>query len=238
MKVSTVKVKSISNEALTLLKWLAVLAMVADHYNVFLNDNQSELLKAVGRFALPLFVFVIGYNLARMPVEKIPKMIFRLVLFGLLALPPHIALGAPIRDWWPLNILFTFAASVGVVYLLSLRPDRKAALVALRLAAIVLFLAGGVVVEYFWPALGLVLAVWLSFRLAKKNKWGRAAAFGFGCLWLLALNDMNGSLWAMAALPLIAAAWLLPVGAIKLPRGKWFFYWFYPAHFYLIWFFA
>lgn len=230
-----IKFNQISNQALTLLKWIAVLAMVADHYNVFLNDNQSEFLKAVGRFALPLFVFVIGYNLARMPVEKIPKMIFRLVLFGLLALPPHIALGAPIRDWWPLNILFTFAASVGVVYLLSLRPDRKAALVALRLAAIVLFLVGGVVVEYFWPALGLVLSVWLSFRLAKKNKWGRAAAFGLGCLWLVALNDMNGSLWAMAAMPLIAAAWLLPVGAIKLPRCKWFFYSFYPAHFYLIW---
>lgn len=225
----------ISNEALTLLKWIAVLAMVADHYNVFLNDNQSEFLKAVGRFALPLFVFVIGYNLARMPVKKMPKMVFRLVAFGLLSLPPYIALGAPIRGWWPLNILFTFAAAVLVVYLLSLRPVSKAALVALRGAAIVLFLVAGVVVEYFWPALGLVLSVWLSFRLAKKNILGRLGALAAGCLWLIALNDMNGNLWAMAALPLIAGVWALPVGAIKLPRGKWFFYWFYPVHFYLIW---
>lgn len=224
-----------SNEGLTLLKWLAVLAMIADHYNVFLNDNQSEFLKAVGRFALPLFVFVIGYNLARMPVKNMPKMIFRLLIFGLLSFPPYLALDVPIRDWWPLNILFTFAASVLVVYLLSLRPDRKGALIGLRMGAIAVFLLAGVAVEYFWPAIGLVLAVWLSFRLAKRGFEVRIAVFAFACLWFAGLNDLNGNLWALAALPLIAGAWLLPMGAIKLPRGKWFFYWFYPVHFYLIW---
>lgn len=232
------QLKRFTNEGLTLLKWFAIVAMVADHYNVFLNGNQSQILLAVGRLALPLFVFVIGYNLARMPVEKMPKMVFRLVLFGLVSLPPYIALGAPIRSWWPLNIMFTFSMAASVVYLLSLRPERKAALAGLRAAAIALFLIGGVVVEYFWPALGLVLAVWLFFSLAKKSVWYRFAAFGLGCLWLAALNDMNGNLWAMAALPLIAGVWALPVGVIKLPRGKWFFYWFYPMHFYLIWFFA
>jgi hypothetical protein len=44
---------------------------------------------------------------------------------------------------------------------------------------------------------------------------------------------INGNLWALVAAPLVLLVLWMPVG--NLPRCKWFFYWFYPAHLCALW---
>lgn len=211
--------------------------MVVDHYNKFLNPVYSTAMFEFGRLAMPLFAFVLAYNLSRMPVKKMPDIMLRLFVFGALSIPAYAGIGGVIKyGWWPLNILFAFLAAVLVVWLLSIRPATKTALAALRGLSLVAFMVLGVVVEYFWAGLGLVVSLWFFFRLAKNDTWGRGLALGTACLWFALLNNINGNYWALMAVPIIGLGWLLPIGAIKLPRFKWFFYWFYPAHLSLIWF--
>lgn len=97
----------VSNAALTALKLIGITAMLVDHYNSLVKPEYSPLLYEIGRLALPLFAFVLGYNLARIPVEKMPKIMLRLLLFGVIATPIYNILGAGLWHWWPLNILFT-----------------------------------------------------------------------------------------------------------------------------------
>ena len=86
----------VSDGILEALKWLALLLMVADHINKYLLHDASHTLFNGGRVAMPLFVFVLAYNLARPDAYKHgahSRTMKRLALFGLLATPPFIALG-------------------------------------------------------------------------------------------------------------------------------------------------
>ena len=71
-----------------------------------------------------------------------------------------IALGGLGWGWWPLNIMFTLFVAAAVLWLLEVRSSSAIA------GAIVLFLIGGLFVEFWWPALAYILAAWLYCRLA------------------------------------------------------------------------
>lgn len=45
-------------------KWLAVILIIVDHWNKYLSDKAVPWMYAVGRISMPLFAFVLGYNLA------------------------------------------------------------------------------------------------------------------------------------------------------------------------------
>nr|WEG85486.1 trbP [Escherichia coli] len=55
----------IADGTIEALKWLALLAMTGDHVNKYLFNGTLPYLFEAGRLALPLFVFVLAYNLAR-----------------------------------------------------------------------------------------------------------------------------------------------------------------------------
>lgn len=229
----------ITNDRLTLLKLLAVVSMVIDHYNKFSNPDYSQALFAIGRLALPIFIFVLAFNLSRIGPAKMPKIAFRLIIFGLLAIPAYNAMGGAILGgWWPLNILFLLAALVMIVYLLTVPSARSWPRHVCCAAAALLFIIAGALTEFFWAGLGLGLVVWRLFCLLSRpdTKPGRvqllflaAPAIAFTALLLL----INGNAWALAAVPLILIVLRLP--APSLPRFKWFFYWFYPAHLWALW---
>ena len=85
---------------------------------------------------------------------------------------------------------------------------------------------GGSSVEFWWPAILFGIAVWFY---AKRPT---VTALVVGVLSCASLAFINGNLWALAALPVIAA-----VTRIKLhiPRWKWAFYAYYPAHLTALW---
>jgi hypothetical protein len=209
---------SISNGSLEALKWIGLVLMTGDHVNKYLLNEASPALYALGRMAVPLFGFVLMAHLARPGALKAGvhlRIMQRLVIFALLATPAFVHL----VGGWPLNILATLFLATLIVWLLE-RDGR-----ANRCAAWIAFLIGGAMVEFWWPALLCCLGAWAFLR--------RPSALRL-LLWALAtasLAVINGNFAALAALPMI---WGASQVDIPLPRIRWVFYAFYPAHLSLI----
>jgi len=190
------------------LKWLALAAMTVDHVNTFLTGRAHPALFAVGRVAFPIFALVLACNLTRPGIDH-ARLLRRLVFFGLLAAGPFVVMTG---HWLPLNVMFTFAVAMAVIALWQRGQD---------VAAVVVFLAGSLFVDYQWTGVALIVAGWSYFRT------GRATAAAATLAALVGLAWPNGSFWALAALPVIAA---VEMTAPCVPRLRWAFYAYYPAH--------
>lgn len=208
----------IANGTLEALKWIALALMTLDHVNKYLLDYRMPVLFALGRIAMPLFVFVLAYNLARpgaLMGGVFRRTAMRLALYGGLASVPFIALGKVYGGWWPLNILCTLLVATLVIGLIQ-RGGR------LRItAAIAMFIVGGGLVEYWWFAVALTVACWHYCKQPSLVHLGAMV----GCI--AALWPLNQNLWAFGALPFILGA---PYVALSIPRRALFFYAYYPAH--------
>ena len=205
---------AISDGSLEALKWVALVIMAADHVNKYLLHDAIPALYALGRMVMPLFGFVLMVNLAR-PGAVVAgvhlRVMKRLALFALLATPAFFDLVGP----WPLNILATLFLATLVVWLLEQGGLGR------RTVAIVAFLVGGALVEFWWPALLCCLGAWAFIRRPSPGRL---------MLWALAtasLATINGNFAALAALPLI---WGAAQVDMALDRRRGIFYAFYPTH--------
>lgn len=213
----------ISDGSLEALKWIALVLMTGDHVNKYLFNATLPVLFEAGRVALPLFIFVLAYNLARPDVmarEAYGRTMKRLALFGAVASVPFIALGGLASGWWPLNVLFTLFVIAGTLLLV----EKGGA--GTWIVAGILFLLGGSSVEYWWPAVALGLAVWWH---CKRPSWWSAGAAMLACV---ALWPVNGNLWALGAGPLVLIASRVE---LHMPRLRWAFYAYYPLHLAALW---
>jgi hypothetical protein len=197
--------------------------MTCDHVNKYLFNGTKEWLFDGGRIAMPLFVFVLSYNLARpgaMARGAYHRTVWRLLVFGGLTMPVFVALGGLVAGWWPLNIMFTLAAIAGLLMLLERRT------LAGQVCAAGVFLATGAMVEFWWSPLALGLAVWLYCRRPSWMAIALAAA-ALGGIWYV-----NGNPWALAAVPIVVGASGVN---LNVPRLRWVFYCYYPAHLGVLW---
>lgn len=203
---------ALSSGQVEVLKWVALVAMVVDHVNaVFFARELGEWATVLGRVALPLFAIVLGVNLAR-PGVDVCKVTRRLVTFGTLAVPAYAHLFGMV-GLWPLNVMFTFAVAVGVVW----ATERDEPIVAG-----VLFLCGAALVEYWWPGVALVVGVWGWARNRHpQGVWPVVLALAGLCL-------LNGNAWALWAIPVLIAVRSMRLD--NVPRLRWVFYAFYPVH--------
>jgi hypothetical protein len=214
---------SLADGTVEAIKWLALGLMTVDHINKYLLHDAYAALFDLGRLTLPLFGFVLAYNLARPGALEngvYLRVLKRLALFGAIATVPFIALGGLGWGWWPLNILLMLAVATGCIYLLDQGGTRRIVL------AILLFIVGGALVEFWWPAVALCLAAW---AYCKSPSWSALV------MWIAstaALYLINHNFWALAAFPLIFAA---PHLRLQIPRMKAVFYVYYPAHLALLW---
>lgn len=220
---STAPPLTLSSGTLEALKWLALLLMTIDHVNKHLLHTSVPELFAAGRLALPLFGFVLGYNLARpgaLASGAFPRTAGRLALFGSIATIPFIALGGLGWGWWPFNIMATLLVATLCARLIEVGGPARLAFAA------VVFIVGGALVEFWWPGLAACLLAWAYCR---RPSWVTLA------LWIGALASLyviNRNLWALAALPLIFAAGHVQ---LSLPRGRLGFYVYYPVHLAVLW---
>jgi hypothetical protein len=207
--------------SLEAIKWVALTLMVFDHVNKYLYGEKLPVIFQCGRIVMPMFGFVLAYNLAR--PEALgrgvhSRMMYRLTLAGLAASPIFIILNGlyvTANAWWPLNILFMLLLVVALTYLIDRGGAKCYALAA------VLFLFGGAFVEYLWMGVLSCLGAWLFCREAST---GRLLLWFLGTL---SLTVVNGNTWALAAIPIVLVAGRI---AFRLPRLTWVFYAFYPAH--------
>ncbi|WP_082876944.1 TraX family protein [Hydrogenophaga crassostreae] len=207
----------VPNGSIELLKWAGLVLMTGDHVNKYLFNETLPMLYEAGRVCLPVFLFVLAYNLARpgaLTHHVYERTMLRLGVFGLLACPPFVLLGGLSQGWWPLNVLFTLLVVAATAYLIEKGG-------AYRWTALATFLIGGVLVEYWWPAVALGLCCWWYFK--NPNAWALIGAL-LSCALLAAVN---GNHWALAAIPLIA---LFARANIPASRIRWMFYVYYPVH--------
>ena len=216
---------SMAPGSLEAIKWAALVLMVFDHVNKYLFVERWSAVFDLGRIVMPMFGFILAYNLARpnaLAKGLHRRMIYRLTLAGLAATPVCVMLNSYFPNasaWWPLNILFTLLLVVTLTYLID-RGGTKRFMLALAL-----FLVAGALVEYLWMGVLCCLGAWLFCR---------KASFSRLLLWILgtlSLTVINGNTWALAALPIVLVAGRIPH---RLSRQTWFFYGFYPAHLLLL----
>ena len=209
---------SIADGSLEALKWIGLLLMTGDHFNKYLLHEASPALYALGRMAMPIFGFVLMAHLARpgaLEAGVHRRVMKRLAIFALLATPAYVHLAGG----WPLNILATLLLAALIIWLRE-RGGRVC-----RCAALIAFFLGGAMVEFWWPALLCCLGAWAFLRSPSRLRL---------LLWALATASLaliNGNFAALVALPLIWGAAQID---IAVPRSRWVFYAFYPAHLTLI----
>jgi len=213
----------ISDGSLEALKLIALGFMTGDHINKYLFNGTKVWLYCAGRVAMPLFVFVLAYNLARPDAlvrSVYRRTVRRLVITGCVATPVFVALGGLVAGWWPLNIMFALAAIAGMLFLL------EHGTAAAYTGAVVFFLVAGSSVEFWWPALVLGAAVWSYCKRPSRAALALTLA-ALGALWLV-----SGNLWALAAVPVVVGA---SSANLTVPRLRWFFYVYYPGHLAALW---
>ena len=222
-RASTAPALKLSSGTLEALKWLALILMTFDHVNKHLLHASVPELFAAGRLAMPLFGFVLAYNLARpdaLADGAFKRTAWRLAVFGSIASVPFIALGGLGWGWWPFNVMATLLVATLCAWLIEVGGWVRIALASL------LFILGGSVVEFWWPGLAACLFAWAYCR---RPRWGMLV------LWtasLAALYVINRNLWALAALPLVFAAGQVSMKVLRIRLG---FYLYYPAHLSVLW---
>lgn len=203
------------------LKWTAALLMVLDHVNKYLFHETLPVVFQIGRMVMPIFVFVLAYNLARpaaLARGVYARMTGRLAFWGLLASPMTLMLNGSlvnVHAWWPLNILFALLCIVALIRLIEQGGSKPLA------AAAAVFLIAGAFVEFLWFGLACGVSAWGYCR--------KPTLFRL-LLWVLgtaSLAIVNGNAWALAALPLLIYASGV---CIPVPRLRWAFYALYPMH--------
>ena len=211
--------------SLEAIKWAALVLMVFDHVNKYLYAENLPVIFQVGRIVMPMFGFVLAYNLARpdaLARGMHGRMMVRLTLMGLAASPMVIILNGLIvtaNAWWPLNILFTLLLVVSLTYLIDRGGAKCYALAA------ALFILGGAFVEYLWMGVLCCLGAWLFCRQASPSR------LTLWFLGTLSLTVVNGNAWGLLAIPIVLLAGRV---RLPLPRRTWVFYAFYPAHLLLL----
>lgn len=203
-----------ANGTLEFLKWLALVLMVLDHINKFLFNETLPYIFEAARICMPVFGFVLAYNLARPgALEKgvHVRVMRRLALYGALATPFFMLMVGPL----PLNILFMLLVATATIYMAERGGFWWIC------AALLLFVIGGALVEFWWPAVAFIVAAW---RYCKSPSW---TALSLIILALIVTYLVNGNYWALLALPLLYVAQFV---TIKVNRRRAVFYAVYPLH--------
>lgn len=218
---------------LDLVKWLAMLTMVADHLRFIWPA--ADWLFIVGRFAFPLFCLGIAANVARSAVGQVfsaanGRYLGWMLAFSLLSEWPYHVLDVGTRT-------FSIMPTLTLGLVLAWGVHHRARLMRLVAVAVVLVaLLATDVLMYGWPGVLLPSA----FLLALRGGWGTWVVPGFVAVMA---NLTNHWLRANIAQPItlmtVAAAFVsAPLGVWVLRRpyrmpvwrvGRWG-YWFYPLH--------
>jgi hypothetical protein len=199
-----------------LLKWVALLAMLAEHWMRYVAGELPPWLFALGRLAFPLFVFALALGLRGQPLPKLAAVMLRLFLWGVAAQATLLLVDAPRQQ---LNVLFTFASGAAAAH--ALASNRSPFVVAIALCTI-----GAVSLRCEFGLAGVAFVAG-CVTLARAKDRPLVAWFVVAGL-LAALARPNGNHWALAAAPVALGLAMLP---IRIPRVRGIFYRVYALQF-------
>lgn len=197
------------------LKWIGAAAMLVDHLwlYVFGPTIASE---AVGSLAFPLFAIALAFGVSSQHYGSRVRTLQRLVLGAIAA---QLAL-LTVRDFLPLNVIFTLAAGVALdtAWRYELPRAQRFALVAGAIAV-------GVDAEYLhFGALFVAALCWWARTQSDR-------ALVASLVLLVVVAPLNANWWALAAPAVVAVVGLLPRDT---PRVRDAFYYVYVMQWPLI----
>lgn len=210
-----------------LLKWLGIITMTIDHvgagiiqyYNLDSAADLSEwymISRMIGRLAFPIFVFLIvqGYQ----HTSNLKKYLVRLFIFAVISEVPFDLMGSnQLFSMGHQNIFFTLfigVAGLAVLEHFEMKNQILPQIVALILS---IFTAELLNTDYGWYGILFIFGV----GILRDQKIGQT---------LFGVVMGTGQL-------LIASLAFLPIWFYNGERGrqnKWFFYFYYPAHLFVI----
>jgi hypothetical protein len=207
-----------------LLKWIAIITMTVDHVGLILFPEYT-VLRIIGRIAFPLFAYLLVLGMRS--THNLRGYFNRLLFFALVSQVPY-ALANGIQPWEKMNIFFTLALGLIMVYFI----ERSSVAFVIPLIVSVL-----VQVDYGVYGTATVLLLYLMGR-----DWKMGASIFVLINLVLAVSGAWYQPFAIFALPLI----LLhdrgkltlsgTEGQVKHPRfRKYFFYAYYPLHLMALW---
>lgn len=208
----------IHNGTIEGLKWLALVIMTLDHINKFFYHEALPGVFQLGRIAMPLFAFVLAYNLARPNAFEsglYQRVMKRLAFYGFISLPACVFLMGKAALGFPANIMFMLLVSTATLFFLQKKDAYSA------WYATIIFCLGSIFVEYWWFGVMICIA---SFYYCKKPSMANLFLL---LVSLVSVLLVNINLWAIAALPVILFAKKV---ALPIPRVKNVFYAYYPLH--------
>ena len=194
------------------LKIIGIIAMVIDHIGIMFFP-QVSILRIIGRLVLPIFAFgiVTGYKYT----SNVDKYFWRIFWFGVLSqIPFMLSIGTP-----TLNIMFSLSLGLLFIYFW----DTKKYLFMLAIIGVIYF----VPIEYDFYGLAMIFI----FYIFQNNK--------IANIYLQTINSLfyfvfHFSLIQFYALGGILIALYLPQTNKQISLNKYFFYWFYPTHLFIL----
>ena len=218
----TIMPDTLSPGAIDLIKVMALLAMIADHFNTLFLRVPSPEMYVLGRMAFPLFTMIWAVNITRAPA-RLQTRANRLWIWAVVTQPVFALAFHNHFPWYALNILFVFA---GVTQLLAWRVKYawKGVITGIVLLTALLYL--------LWPAsyglqgvlLALGLAVYFDTGITPRQR-ELAGAVSFASLF--SLNGLNHlaaqpfETMMLAILPTLLLPWfVLQLAGVLKPAGR------------------
>ena len=211
-----------------LLKIFAVLLMASDHIGAMLNDN--ILLRSLGRFALPLFIFQLVNGFISTKNENTNfKYLF---IFSLISYFPYnifiygdylhnLVNDFEIKGTWNVFLPLTIAYFCLILF----KNNNKTALYLMLLISMFIDMD----YDWFIPLMSVISYRIISSNQTPNMKW--VSLFLSYFFLNLIYSIQTNAIWIQLIAPLgIPLAWCLMNVNINIRLPKMFYYWFYPVH--------
>ncbi len=198
------------------LKMIAIIAMAIDHIGAVLFPEYL-IFRLIGRIAFPIFAFTLVEGFLH--TRDIKKYMLRLGLLALISeVPFDLAFSGRLLEFGHQNVFFTMFLGIAMLYLLLKTLSKwRQFLIVLGM----LLLAECLRTDY--NSAGL-LTIFLFYQWRGSNVLKLA---GMAFVNLFYLGGSQGYA-CFSAIPIAL------YNGERGPKCKWFFYWFYPVHLFLL----
>ncbi|PLS19639.1 hypothetical protein CVD28_04265 [Bacillus sp. M6-12] len=191
-----------------IIKILAILFMIIDHVG-FIFYPGVEVLRIIGRLAFPIFAYQIAQGYIH--TSNYPKYMWRLWLFAIVSQVPYTLA----FDTFRFNTLFTLVIALFLIDKLA----KKEYYWIFTIVAIPYF------IDVDYGLFGIALPA--IFYLTRNKKIVSALLGLIAVLVYIYFHPVFIEVYSIIG---ILLALYFPTSKIKVKMGKYFFYWFYPAH--------
>lgn len=203
-----------SNSQLEILKYIAILFMVFDHYSAI--QGLGDEYRIIGRIVFPLFAFILVYNFIYNTKDK-KKYILRLFLFTLISQPIYYYA----FEVNTINIFGTLTLGLLILYLNEMNINK----IYLNVLIFIIVFPISFFIDYKFFGIFVIIAFY--YFLKQKD------VFSFSLLFLsiYLLNFLWNPIYSMVGiLALFIIYYIRTINVDIIRINKWFFYLFYPIH--------